>query len=92
MDVGEEARGVLLHQALKRGLLGAVALVVNWGAIGRAVRLPTDGLHALLTSRLWWFTVSDGAAPRHRTEWGPPCDAPLRRTQEGGRAVAPGHR
>ena len=78
VDLGEEGRGVLLHQAVKRGLLGAVALVVNRGAIGRPVGLPTDGLHALLTSSLWWFTVSDGAAPRHRTEWGLPCDAHLR--------------
>ena len=58
VDLGEEGRGVLLHQAVKRGLLGAVALVVNRGAIGRPVGLPIDGLHALLTSRLWWFTVS----------------------------------
>ena len=78
VDLGEEGRDVLLHQAVKRGLLGAVALVVNRGAIGRPVGLPTDGLHASLTSRLWLFTVSDGAAPRHHTEWGLPCDAHLR--------------
>ena len=78
VDLGEEGRGVLLHQAVKRGLLGAVALAVNRGAIGRPVGLPTDGFHALLTSRLWWFTVSDGAAPRHRTEWGLPCEDHLR--------------
>ena len=32
---GEEGRGVLLHQAVQRGLLGAVALVVDRGTIGR---------------------------------------------------------
>ena len=61
VDLGEEALGVLLHQAVQRGLLGAVALVVDRGATLRPMGLPTDGLHALLTSRLWLFTVSDGA-------------------------------
>ena len=73
LGLGEEGLGVLLHKAVQRGLLGPVAFVVDRGAIGRPVGLPTDGLHALLTSRLWWFTVSDGAAPRQRTEWGLPC-------------------
>lgn len=39
---------MLLHQALQRDLLGPVALVVNRGAVGRPVGLPTDALHALL--------------------------------------------
>jgi hypothetical protein len=39
---------VLLHQAVQRGLLRAVALVVNRGAIGRPLGLPADGLHARL--------------------------------------------
>ena len=78
VDLGEEGLGVLLHQAVQRGLLGAVALIVDRGAIWRPVGLPTDGLHALLRSRLWWFTVSDGAVRRHRAEWGLPCDADLR--------------
>ncbi len=56
---GEEGRGVLLHQAVQRGLLGAVTLVVNRGAIRHPTGLPTDGLHALLTSRLRCFTVSN---------------------------------
>ena len=77
LGLGEEGLSVLLHQAVQRGLLGTVALVLDRRAIRRPVGLPTDGLHALLTSRLWWFTVSDGAAPRHRTEWGLPCDAHL---------------
>ena len=28
------------------GLLGTVALVVDWGAIRRPLGLPVDGLHA----------------------------------------------
>ena len=39
---------VLLHQAVQRGLLGAVAFVVERGAIGRPLGLPADGLHARL--------------------------------------------
>jgi hypothetical protein len=62
---GEEGGGVLLHKAVQRGLLGAVALVVDRGAIRRPVGLPTDGLHALLMSKLWCFTVSSQAARRH---------------------------
>ena len=48
LDFGEEGRSVLLHQAVQRGLLGAVTRVVDRGTIGRPVGLPTDGLHALL--------------------------------------------
>jgi hypothetical protein len=43
--LGEEGRGVLLHQAVQRGLFRAVALVVDRGAIGRPPGLPADGLH-----------------------------------------------
>lgn len=39
---------MLLHQALKRGLLRPVALVMNRGAIRRPLGLPADGLHAKL--------------------------------------------
>jgi hypothetical protein len=46
--VGDEAGRVLLHQAVQRGLLRAVALVVDRGAIGRPLGLPADGLHATL--------------------------------------------
>ena len=49
---------MLLHQAVRRRLLGAMSLVVDRRAIWRPVGLPTDGLHALLTSRLWSFKVS----------------------------------
>ena len=44
-------RGVLLHQAVLRGLLGAVTLIVERGAIRRQ-GWPTGGLHAFLTSSL----------------------------------------
>ena len=45
----DEGGGVLQHQALQRGLLGAVALAVERAAIRRPDRLmglPADGLHA----------------------------------------------
>jgi hypothetical protein len=48
------------------------------GAILRPVRLPTDGLHALLTLRLWCFTVSNSAACRHCPLCCLPCGASLR--------------
>ena len=47
----KEGRGVLLHQVVQRGLLGAVALLVNRGAVWRPDRrrgLPADGLHTRL--------------------------------------------
>ena len=44
----DEAGRVLLHQAVQRGLLGAVALVVDRGAIRRPLGLPADGLHVRL--------------------------------------------
>ena len=46
LGLGEEALGVLLHQAVQRGLLGAVALAVHRRAIRRPVGLSTDSLHA----------------------------------------------
>ena len=33
----EESRGVLLHQAVQRGLFGALALVVDWGTTGALI-------------------------------------------------------
>ncbi len=49
--VGDEAGRVLLRQAVQRGLLGPVAIVVEPGAIWRPLSLPTDGLHARLSKR-----------------------------------------
>jgi hypothetical protein len=43
--VGDEAGYVLLHQVVQRGLLRAVALVMDRGAIRRPLGLPADGLH-----------------------------------------------
>ncbi len=46
----KKVRACLLNQAIQRGLLGAVALVVDRRAIRCPEGLPTDGLHALLPS------------------------------------------
>ena len=46
LGVGDETRGMLLHQAVQRGLLRAVALVVQRGAVRRPLGLPADGLQA----------------------------------------------
>ena len=40
-----EAGHMLLHQAVQSGLLRAVALVVDQGAIGSPLGLPVEGLH-----------------------------------------------
>ena len=50
LGVRDEAGRVLLHQSVQRGLclLGAVALVVERGAVRRPLGLPADGLHARL--------------------------------------------
>ena len=48
LSVRNETGRVLLHQAVQRGLLGAVALVVNRSAIAmRPPGLVSVGLHAL---------------------------------------------
>jgi hypothetical protein len=48
--VGDEAGCVLLHQVVQHGLLGAVALVKDRGAIRCPLGLPADGLHDGLPS------------------------------------------
>ena len=48
LGVGDEVRRVLLHQAVQRGLLGAVMFVVDRGAIRCLLGLPAEGLHARL--------------------------------------------
>lgn len=45
LGVSDEARRVLLHQAVKRCLLRAVALVVNQVAIRESLWLPAYGVH-----------------------------------------------
>ena len=52
----DEGRGVLLHQAVQRGLLRAVTLALDPGAIRRPLGLPAAGLHARL--RKWRPTRS----------------------------------
>ena len=49
LGVRDEAGRVLLHQAVQRGLLRAMAFVVERNAIRR--RLPADGLHDGLPRR-----------------------------------------
>lgn len=48
LGMGDEAGRVMLHQAVQRGLLRAVRLVVKRGAIRRPLGLPANGLHARL--------------------------------------------
>ena len=50
--LGEEGRGVLLHQAVQRGLLGAVAHVVNGGTVRYQCGSP-GSLHALPLPAGW---------------------------------------
>jgi len=50
-SLGDEGRGLLLHQAVQRGLSRAVALValvMHRSASRRPLGLPADGLHARL--------------------------------------------
>jgi hypothetical protein len=51
LGVGDEAGRVLLHQAVQRGLLGAVAFVVDRGAIGSPLGLLRRGSHDGLPAR-----------------------------------------
>jgi hypothetical protein len=45
--LSEEGRGVLLNEAIQRGLFGTVAFVLNPSAIGQPTGLSTGGsLHA----------------------------------------------
>jgi len=70
LSLSEEALGVLLHQAVQRSLLGAVAPVVERGAI--AMRLAGRagvGLHVMGTGSLGWCSFSIRARQRTR-HWG----------------------
>ena len=51
LGVRDEAGRVLLHQAVQRGLLGAVAFVVQRGAVRRPLGLPAGGVHDGLPKR-----------------------------------------
>ncbi len=75
--LGDEGRGVLLHQSVQRGLLGAVALVVNRPPIRRPLGLSADGLHAMLP-RLGPRTVLSSAPRLNRSVGRLPVGAYLR--------------
>ena len=51
LGVSDEAGGVLLHQAVQRGLFGMVAFVVDRGAIGSPLGLLRRGSHDGLSVR-----------------------------------------
>ena len=68
--LGEETLSMLLHQAVQRGLLGPVALVVDRGAIAmRPPGLVSVGLHALGMGNLGWCSFSGRAGQCIRL-WG----------------------
>jgi hypothetical protein len=88
--LGEETLGMLLHQAVQRGLLGAVALVVDRGAI--AMRPPgvvSVGLHALGMGNLGWCSFSGRAGQCIRL-WGDHQLPVPRRWPRSGAAPCPG--
>jgi len=69
LSLSEEALGVLLHQAVQRGLLGAVALVVDRSAFAmRPAGRAGVGLHVMGTGSLGWCSFSRRARQsiRHR--------------------------
>ena len=69
-DLGEKALRMLLHQAVQRGLLGAVALVVDRGAIAmRPAGLGGVGLLALEMGSLGRCSFSRRPIQRIR-HWG----------------------
>ena len=89
--LGDETLGMLLHQAVQRGLLGPVALVVDRGAI--AMRPPGlvsgVGLHALGMGNLGWCSFSGRAGLRIRL-WGDHQLPVPRRWPRSGAAPSPG--
>ncbi len=67
--LSEERRGMLLHQAVQRGLLGPVALVVHRARSGRAalwLTRPRGGVHGKDMAQGRVCTVSLLRAYRHR--------------------------
>jgi len=87
--LGEKALRVLQHQAVQRGLLGAVALVVHRGVIAvRPAGLGGVGLHALGMGSLGWCSFSGRALQRIR-HWG---DIHAQRHSGGPEAVPVGKR
>jgi len=66
--LGEESRCLLLHQAVQRGLLGAVAVAVDRGTIAMCSPglVSGVGLHALGIGNLRWCSFSGRAGQRIR--------------------------
>lgn len=70
LGLGKEALGVLLHQAIQRGLLGSVALVVDRRAVAmRPAGLTGVGMHALGIGSVEWCSFSGCALQRIRHWW-----------------------
>jgi len=74
LSLAEEALGVLLHQAVQRSLLGAVALVMDRGAIAmHPVGLAVFGLHALGMESLGWCSFACRLAAASSIGTNAPC-------------------
>ena len=74
LSLSEEALGVLLHQAVQRSLLGAVALVMDRGAIAmHPVGLAGFGLHALGMESLGWCSFASRLAAASSIGTNAPC-------------------
>ncbi len=88
--LGDETLGMLLHQAIQRGLLRAVARVVDRGAIAMRPRgLVSVGLHALGMGNPGWCSFSGRAGQRIRL-WGDHQLPVPRRWPRSGAAPCPG--
>ena len=86
----EETLGILVHQAVQRGLLGPVALVVDRGAIAmRPPGLVSVGLHALGMGNMGWCSFSGRAGQCIRL-WGDQLLPAPRRRACSGAAPCPG--
>ena len=88
--LSEERRGMLLHQAVQRGLLWPVARIVDRGAIAMRPRgLVSVGLNALGMGNLGWCSFSGRAGLRIRL-WGDQLLPAPRRRACSGAAPCPG--
>ena len=67
LSLSEETLGMLLNQAVQRGLLGAVARVVHRGTMAIRPAVPARvGLHVMGTESLGWCSFSRRALQRIR--------------------------
>ena len=70
---------MLLHKAIQRSLLGAMAFAVPRGAIGRPLELPADDLHNGLSrrqARLGLAVCCASIALRTVDCWAPSAEGP----------------